>query len=97
MFVAMDTGHKGLLGTVHSNTAREMMLRFKSAPMNVPEQMLPLLDLVLVMQRNYDRRRGMLRRIKQVAEIGRMEEKVLLSNIFELNEKKDAVETSPAT
>ena len=92
LFVAMDTGHKGILGTVHSNTAREMMLRLRSAPMNVPEQMLPLLDLVVVMQRAYDRKKGMMRRIKQVAEIGRMDEKVLLSNIFELNEKNDTVE-----
>ncbi|MCX6798588.1 MAG: ATPase, T2SS/T4P/T4SS family [Candidatus Diapherotrites archaeon] len=92
LFVAMDTGHRGILGTVHSNTAREMMLRLRSAPMNVPEQMLPLLDLVVVMQRNYDRKKGMLRRVKHVAEISRMDEKVLLSNIFELDEKNGMVE-----
>ena len=92
LFVAMDTGHEGILGTLHSNTAREMLLRLKSAPMNVPEQMLPLLDFVIVMQRRYNPEKGMQRRIKQIAEVSRMDDKVLLSNIFEFNEKKDAVE-----
>ncbi|MDO8627617.1 MAG: ATPase, T2SS/T4P/T4SS family [Candidatus Diapherotrites archaeon] len=89
LFVAMDTGHKGILGTLHSNTAREMMIRLKNAPMNVPEQMLPLLDIVVVHYRMYDREKGLIRRIAQVAEISRMDEKVLLSNIFEWNPKKD--------
>jgi len=87
LFVAMDTGHRGILGTVHSNSAREMMLRLKSAPMEVPEQMLPLLDMVVVMQRHYDKKLGIVRRIKQIAEIGRMEERVLLSNLYELDKK----------
>ncbi len=87
MFIAMDTGHRGILGTLHSNTAREMMLRLKSPPMNVEEQLLPLLDLVVVMQRTFEKGKGILRRVRQVAEIGRMEEKVLLSNLFEFNDK----------
>ena len=92
LFVAMDTGHRGILGTLHSNTAREMLLRLKSSPMTVPEPMLPLLDLAVVMQRTYSSKEGMLRRVKHVAEIGRMEEKVLLSNIFELDTKKNLTE-----
>lgn len=87
LFVAMDTGHRGILGTVHSNSAREMMLRLKSAPMEVPEQMLPLLDMVVVMQRHYDRQRGIIRRIRQIAEVDRMDEKVLLNNVYELDER----------
>jgi len=89
LFVAMDTGHRGILGTLHSNSAREMMLRLKSAPMEVPEQMLPLLDMVIVMQRRYDKKLGIVRRVKQIAEIGRMEEKVLLNNVYELDRKTD--------
>jgi flagellar protein FlaI len=92
LFVAMDTGHQGILGTLHSNNAREMLLRLESAPMNVPEQMLPLLDIVVVMQRSYDKEKGMMRRIKQVAEISRMDDKVLLSNIFEYNARADSLE-----
>jgi flagellar protein FlaI len=92
LFVAMDTGHRGILGTLHSNTAREMMLRLKSPPMSVAEQMLPLLDLVVVMQRSFEKDKGIVRIIKQVAEIGRMEEKVLLSNLFEYKGKEDSIE-----
>lgn len=91
LFVAMDTGHRGILGTLHSNTAREMLLRLKSAPMNVPQHMLPLLNLAIIMFRMYDRRLGLIRRIKEIAEIERMEGKVLLSNIFEWDKKRDIV------
>ena len=91
LFVAMDTGHRGCMGTLHANTAREMLIRLKNAPMNVPEQMLPLLDLVLVHYRMYDREKGLIRRVAQIAEISRMEERVLLSNIFEWHPKRDTI------
>ncbi|MEM0360165.1 MAG: ATPase, T2SS/T4P/T4SS family [Candidatus Diapherotrites archaeon] len=91
LFVAMDTGHRGILGTLHSNTAREMILRLQSPPMNVPEHMLPLLNLCVIMFRMYDRRFGLIRRVKEIAEIQRMENKVLLSNIYEWDKKADLV------
>lgn len=91
LFVAMDTGHRGILGTLHSNTAREMILRLKSAPMNVPQHMLPLLNLSVIMFRMYDRRYGLIRRVKEIGEIERMEGKVLLSNVYEWNSKTDKV------
>jgi flagellar protein FlaI len=64
-----------------------MLLRLKNAPMNVPEQMLPLLDMVIVLERHYTQGKGIMRCIKQVAEVGRMDEKVLLSNVYEVDEK----------
>jgi flagellar protein FlaI len=92
MFVAMDTGHAGCLGTLHANTAREMLIRLKNPPMNVPEQMLPLLDLILVQNRFYDPQKGLIRRVTQVAEISRMEEQVLLGNLFEWDKAEDKIE-----
>jgi len=92
LFVAMDTGHRGILGTVHANTSRELLLRLKSAPMNVPNHMLPLVNISVVMFRMYDRERGLIRRVKEVAELERMEEKILLSNVFEWNRRTDTVE-----
>ncbi|RLG71052.1 MAG: CpaF family protein [Candidatus Iainarchaeum archaeon] len=91
LFVAMDIGHRGCLGTLHANTAREMLIRLKSHPMNVPEQMLPLLNLILVHTRLYHREKGIIRRVAQVAELSRMGEKVLLSNLFEWDSKKDII------
>ncbi len=91
LFVAMDTGHRGILGTLHSNTAREMLLRLKSPPMSVPEHMLPLLNLSVIMFRMNDRRLGMIRRVKEIGEFERMEGKVLLSNIYEWDPKTDSI------
>src|SRR3989344_6867629 len=63
LFIAMDTGHKGILGTLHSNSAREMLLRLKSDPMNVLEELVPLLNLVVVQYRLYVKGKGWHRRI----------------------------------
>ena len=89
LFVAMDTGHKGILGTVHSNSAKEMMLRLKSPPMNVPAAMLPLLDLAIVTEKFFNPKVGVIRRIKAISEISRMQDQVLLSNVFEYDRKSD--------
>lgn len=91
MFVAMDTGHKGVMGTLHANTAKETLVRLKSEPMSVPEQMLPLMDLIVVMQKTYTKEKGIMRRISHIAEVGRMNEQVLLANIYEWERKTDSV------
>ena len=91
MFVAMDTGHKGLMGTLHANNAKETLIRLKSDPMAVPEAMLPLLDLIVVQYRQYLRDKGLIRRVYQVTEVSRMNEQVLLSNIFEWDRNKDEI------
>ncbi|MFH1239973.1 MAG: ATPase, T2SS/T4P/T4SS family [Candidatus Diapherotrites archaeon] len=90
LFAAMDIGHRGILGTLHSNTAKEMLVRLKSAPMNVPEMMLPLLDLIIVTKRVHHEE-GINRRIAQIAEITHMENQVLLGNVFELDPKTERV------
>lgn len=90
LFVAMDIGHRGILGTLHSNNAKEMLIRLKSAPMNVPEMMLPLLNLIIVTKRvHYED--GINRRIAQIAEVTHMESQVLLGNVFELDPKTERV------
>ena len=68
MFTAMNTGHDGCLGTVHANSAPETIIRLMNPPMNVPTIMLDALDLVIVEQKIMDRRKGMVRRITEVAE-----------------------------
>ncbi len=92
LFVAMDTGHQGSMGTLHSNSSKEMLLRLKAEPMAVPEAMIPLLDLIIVQYRMYIKGKGILRRIAQMAEITSMGGKPLLSNIFEWNRVSDTVE-----
>ncbi len=83
LFAAMDTGHQGILGTVHANSARELLLRFRSQSMNVPENTLSMLNLAVITGRFFDRRKGYSRRVVQVAEISRMDDKPLLNNVYE--------------
>ena len=80
------------MGTVHANTARELLIRLQSEPMSVPDSLLPLLDLIIVQNKFYSKDRGVMRRVAQVAEVGRMEGKALLGTIFEWKSSRDSVE-----
>ncbi len=91
LFVAMDTGHQGCLGTLHSNTAREMLVRLTTEPMNVPQTLVHLLNLIVVLQKVYDPKEGMKRRVMQVAEVTHLDQNVLLSNLFERNPDTDVI------
>lgn len=91
LFVAMDTGHSGCMGTLHSNSGKEVIMRLKAEPMAVAESMIPLLNLVVVMYRIYSREKGVIRRAVQVSEITSMEGKPLISEIFEWNRTTDAI------
>ncbi len=89
LFVAMDTGHRGVLGTLHSNTAREMLLRLQQPPMNVTEVMLPLLNLVVVQVKLFLPGKGVVRRVLQIAELSSMGGKPLLAHVFEWDRQLD--------
>jgi len=84
LFVAMDVGHEGTMGTLHANSARETLLRLSSPPMNVPKQLLPLVN-VIVVQHRIKTREGIVRRITEVAEVARMDERVLLSTLYKID------------
>jgi len=93
MFTAMNTGHDGCAGTVHSNSAMETVTRLTEAPMSVPEIMIPALDVIVMQQRIYHRQKGQIRRVTEVAEVTGLEgEKPQLSRIFKWNPRTDAVE-----
>ncbi len=91
LFVAMDTGHQGSLGTLHSNTAREMLVRLSTEPMNVPTNLVHLLDMIIVLQKIHDYKEGMKRCVLHVAEVSHIDQNVLLSNIYERNPETDLV------
>ena len=90
-FVAMDTGHQGILGTLHSNTAREMLSRLSTEPMNVPPSLVHLIDMIVVLQKVHDFKEGLRRRVLHVAEVSHIDQNVLLSNIFERTPETDLV------
>ncbi|GEM_PF-237603 len=91
LFVAMDTGHEGSMGTLHSNNSKEAILRLVSAPMSVPESMLSLLELVIVQARMYVKGKGMLRRVMQISEVSSMDKKALVGNLFEWDRSMDQI------
>jgi flagellar protein FlaI len=89
MFVAMDIGHQGVMSTIHSNSARETLLRLQSPPMNVPKSMFTLLDLIVMQHRMFVPKAGLIRRVTQIAEVSVMDEHVLLSDIYARDRAKD--------
>ncbi len=93
MFTAMNTGHEGCAGTVHSNSAAETITRLTEAPMSVPDMMIPALDVIVMQQRIYHRQKGQIRRVTEVAEVTGLEGgKPQLSRIFKWNPRTDVVE-----
>ena len=69
LFTAMNTGHRGAMGTLHSNSAYETLVRLTSPPRSVPPIMLSALNFIVMQQRTYDRRKGLIRRITEIAEV----------------------------
>jgi archaeal flagellar protein FlaI len=80
------------MGTIHSNTAKETTIRLTSEPMNLPIQMFPLLDLIVVANRRYDKNVGLIRRVTEVGEIAGLEgEVVQIGQIYKLNPKTEEI------
>ncbi len=92
LFTAMDTGHSGCMGTVHSNSGKELLTRLKSSPMNVPDIMLPLLDLILVQYRMHAPGKGIIRRVVQLSEVSRMDDQTLLGDLFIWKKEDDLIQ-----
>jgi flagellar protein FlaI len=91
LFVAMNTGHDGCMGTCHANSANETITRLINPPMNVPLIMIPALDLI-VMQNKLLAGGKVRRRITEIAEVTGIEmDKVLLNKIYEYDPKNDVV------
>ncbi|MBU4341268.1 MAG: Flp pilus assembly complex ATPase component TadA [Candidatus Altiarchaeota archaeon] len=92
LLVAMDIGLDGSMCTIHANTARDSTLRLMDEPMNIPIRMIPLIDVVLVMNRHFSRSTGVIRRVTEVAEIAGIEKDVVqLGDIYKWKSKEDDV------
>ncbi|MFH1834703.1 MAG: ATPase, T2SS/T4P/T4SS family [Methanobacteriota archaeon] len=92
LLVAMDIGLDGSMGTIHANNARETTIRLMEQPMNVPVRMIPLVDLIVVLNRIFDRSKGLVRRVTQVSEVSGVEEDVVqLGDIFSWDVETDQI------
>ncbi len=92
LFVAMDIGLNGSMGTIHSNNAKETITRLTNKPMEVPLRMITLLHLIVVANRHYDREKGLCRRITEVGEITGIEGNVIqIGGIYRWDYRTDKI------
>jgi len=83
LMTAMNIG-KICMGTLHANSAREAVMRLENVPMSVPTEVIPLIDVFIVMRHYWVD--GRLRRVVgQVTETGGIEKKVLLSDLCQFD------------
>ena len=90
LLAAMNVGHPGM-GTVHANSARDVLRRLSTPPMNVPEEMLPVIDIIIVQHRIKMNGREV-RRVVQVVETEKIEKGVSLMEVFKWNYGSDTFE-----
>lgn len=78
------------MGTIHSNSARETIIRLESPPMSVPRIMIPALDIIIMQVRYHSRKKGTIRRITEIAEVSGIEaESVQLNKLYKYDPAKD--------
>ena len=95
MFTAMNTGHDGCMGTIHSNSARETIIRLESPPMDVPRIMIPALDIIMMLVRFNSRKKGVIRRVTEIAEVSGIEgESIQLNKLYKYDPAKDELEST---
>ena len=94
LFTAMNTGHDGVLGTIHANSAFESINRITNPPMNVPYSMLGALDLVVVLKK-ISTPNGIIRTIQEISEVSSVSQNIVRFNpIFKYNPRKRITEST---
>ena len=89
IFNAMNVGHSAM-ATLHANSSAESMTRLANPPMNVPKEMLGLIDLIVITTK-IRTKDGLKRRIGSVVEIVRSEIGPSFSELFSYDAKIDAI------
>lgn len=85
MITAMNIG-KISMGTIHGSSSRDIINRLQHTPMNVPMDIVPVIDAIIVVSVFY---RGIkaYRKVTQVSEIAGIESQVLLSDLYRYDYK----------
>lgn len=68
IFTAMNTGHDGGMGTIHANSAGEVLIRLRNPPLNVPSATLSVLELIII-QKKIIESKIVKRRISEIVEV----------------------------
>ena len=85
MFEAIHTGHS-CYGTFHANNAEEAVTRLTNKPVDVPQSLLPAVNLILTQYRN--RRTGE----RKTLELAEMTEDGTARNLFRLDQDSNELE-----
>ncbi len=85
LMTAMNIG-KICMCTIHASSAREMVTRLQNMPMNVPTDIIPMIDSFVIVKQ-FNVKKKIARVVAQVAETGGVEKTVLLSDICKYDYK----------
>jgi len=76
MMTAMNIG-KITMGTIHAGSTREVVMRLQHAPMNVPSEIMPLVDVIMVVKK-VDTKEKSCRKIFEISEVAGLEKNMVL-------------------
>ncbi len=85
LFTAMNVGHRGMLTTLHAQDASDAVKRLRGFPMDIPQELIPLVDMVVVQHRINSKKEGLIRRVTQVAELSKLEGNITVNEVYELD------------
>ncbi|MGC8730402.1 MAG: ATPase, T2SS/T4P/T4SS family [Candidatus Micrarchaeia archaeon] len=80
MITAMNVG-KICVGTIHASSSRDVINRLQHFPMNVPKDIIPVIDAIIIVSPIYIKN-TITRKITQISEISGIEDQVLLSDLY---------------
>ena len=90
MITAVNIG-KYCIGTIHALSSREAIMRLQNEPMNIPQELIRLIDVFVVLKR-YHVGGKVTRVVDEVGETSGMEqEKVLLAHIYKYDYETDSI------
>ncbi len=85
MITAMNIG-KITMGTIHASSTRDIINRLQHSPMNVPKDILHVIDALMVVSQVWEHG-SISRKVVQMSEISGLETQVLLSDLFKFDYK----------
>ncbi|MDH5753951.1 MAG: type II/IV secretion system ATPase subunit [Candidatus Bathyarchaeota archaeon] len=90
LFQAMATGHLGM-STIHAESVEAVINRLESEPMNIPKQLIAMIDVIMVMTRTEIEEKPARRAATttEVLELDRKTNRILTEEVFNWNPKDD--------
>ncbi len=91
LFIAMNSGHDGCMGTLHANTIDDLIIRLTHTPLDVPKPLLSGLDLIIMVQRVFSKMAGIQRRVTEIAETHYREDEMIMTGLSRWDQKTDSM------